>query len=154
MAAPAAAPLQTKTKSSSSHDGEKLQLQKKKSEKQSTDLDSKTRPTSATLSTTKRCALLPLLLRLLLLLLTRSLLSFSSLVVMFCDICDSTAMSEELDAEDIREVVLVYQQFVGEVLVSLDGHIAQYLGDGILTYFGFPESDPDAAQHAVEVGAC
>jgi len=40
---------------------------------------------------------------------------------------------------------------VGEVLVSLGGHIAQYLGDGILTYFGFPESDPDAAQHAVEV---
>jgi len=37
------------------------------------------------------------------------------------------------------------------VLVSLGGHIAQYLGDGILTYFGFPESDPDAAQHAVEV---
>jgi len=53
---------------------------------------------------------------------------------MFCDICDSTAMSEELDAEDVREVVLVYQQFVGEVLVSLGGHIAQYLGDGILTY--------------------
>ena len=34
----------------------------------------------------------------------------------------------------MREVVLVYQQFVGEVLVSLGGHIAQYLGDGILTY--------------------
>ena len=42
-------------------------------------------------------------------------------------------------------------QFCGEVLESLGGHIAQYLGDGILTYFGFPESDPDAAQHAVEV---
>ena len=59
-----------------------------------------------------------------------------------------------------------------EILNSLDGHIAQYLGDGILTYasllssslsslltsarrrryFGFPESDPDAAQHAVEAG--
>jgi len=48
--------------------------------------------------------------------------------------------------------VLVYQTFVGEVLVSLGGHIAQYLGDGILTYFGFHESDPDAAQHAVEAG--
>jgi len=71
---------------------------------------------------------------------------------MFCDICDSTAMSESLDAEDVREVVLVYQKFVGEVLVSLGGHIAQYLGDGILTYFGFPEPDPDAAQHAVEAG--
>ena len=69
----------------------------------------------------------------------------------------------------------MYQHFVGEILNSLDGHIAQYLGDGILTYtsllssllcsllsslltsarrryFGFPESDSDAAQHAVEAG--
>ena len=56
-----------------------------------------------------------------------------AIVVMFCDICDSTAMSEALDAEDVREVVLVYQKFCGEILNSLDGHIAQYLGDGILT---------------------
>ena len=41
---------------------------------------------------------------------------------------------------------------MGEVLISLNGHIAQYLGDGILTYFGFPEADADAAQHAVEAG--
>ena len=41
---------------------------------------------------------------------------------------------------------------LSEILNSLGGHIAQYLGDGILTYFGFPESDPDAAQHAVEAG--
>ena len=95
--------------------------------------------------------LLPLLLPLVLPLLTRTLFR-SAIVVMFCDICDSTAMSEELDAEDVREVVLIYQKFCGEILNSLDGHIAQYLGDGILTYFGFPESDPDAAQHAVEAG--
>ena len=82
---------------------------KRASEKQSTDLDSKAKGSSG--GTEKR-----------------------AIVVMFCDICDSTAMSEELDAEDVREVVLVYQQFVGEVLVSLGGHIAQYLGDGILTY--------------------
>jgi len=100
---------------------------KKQSEKQSTDMDSKGKPLSS--QTTRR-----------------------AIVVMFCDICDSTAMSEALDAEDVREVVLVYQHFVGEVLVSLGGHIAQYLGDGILTYFGFPEADADAAQHAVEAG--
>jgi len=92
-----------------------LQLQplKKKSEKQSTtDQDNKAATTSS--ATSKR-----------------------AIVVMFCDICDSTAMSEELDAEDVREVVLVYQKFCGEILNSLGGHIAQYLGDGILTYFGF-----------------
>jgi len=43
---------------------------------------------------------------------------------MFCDICDSTAMSEELDAEDVREVVLVYQAFVGEVRVLLSARAA------------------------------
>ena len=112
LAAPAVAAPQGKTKSTSAD--EKLQLQpkpKKQSEKQSTDMDSKGKPLSS--QTTRR-----------------------AIVVMFCDICDSTAMSEALDAEDVREVVLVYQHFVGEVLVSLGGHIAQYLGDGILTYFG------------------
>jgi len=112
----AAAVPQVNAKSNSS--GEKLQLQpkpKRPSEKQSTDLDSKGKPLSS--QTTRR-----------------------AIVVMFCDICDSTAMSEALDAEDVREVVLVYQKFVGEVLMSLNGHIAQYLGDGILTYFGFVSS--------------
>jgi len=57
-----------------------------------------------------------LLLTLLALLLVLTCILFrSAIVVMFCDICDSTAMSEELDAEDVREVVLVYQAFVGEV---------------------------------------
>ena len=39
---------------------------------------------------------------------------------MFCDICDSTAMSESLDAEDVREVVLVYQKVRGVAVLRGD----------------------------------
>jgi len=68
-----------------------------------------------------------------------------NLVVQFTYLVGSTAMSEVLDAEDVREVVLAYQKMAGEVIKECGGHIAQFLGDGILTYFGFPVAHEDAA---------
>src|SRR5262245_22740849 len=60
------------------------------------------------------------------------------LTVMFCDLVGSTALSEALDPEDMREVVRAYQGACAEVITRLEGHIAQYLGDGLLVYFGYP----------------
>src|SRR5262245_45351890 len=74
------------------------------------------------------------------------------LTVMFCDLVDSTALSSQLDPEDLREVVRAYQAVCAEVIQRFDGHIAQYLGDGLLVYFGYPQAHEDDAQRAVRTG--
>ena len=58
--------------------------------------------------------------------------------MLFCDLVDSTRLSEQLDPEDYREVVRAYQAAAAEVVQRFDGYIAQYLGDGLLVYFGYP----------------
>ena len=59
------------------------------------------------------------------------------LTVLFCDLVDSTALSSQLDPEDLRKVIQAYHATCAEVIQRFDGHIAQYLGDGLLVYFGF-----------------
>jgi class 3 adenylate cyclase len=59
-------------------------------------------------------------------------------MVMFCDLVDSTALSVQLDPEEWREVVRAYQQIGAAIIERFEGHIAQYLGDGLLVYFGYP----------------
>jgi class 3 adenylate cyclase/predicted ATPase len=72
--------------------------------------------------------------------------------VLFCDLADSTRLAGQLDPEDLREVVLAYQATCVEVLQRFDGHVAQYLGDGLLVYFGYPQAHEDDAQRAVRAG--
>ena len=74
------------------------------------------------------------------------------LTVMFCDLADSTKLSQELDPEDLREVIRAYQHTSAEVIQRFDGHIAQHLGDGLLMYFGWPRAHEDDAQRALHVG--
>jgi class 3 adenylate cyclase/predicted ATPase len=74
------------------------------------------------------------------------------LTVMFCDLVGSTALSARLDPEDLREVVRQYQQTCATVIQRHDGHIAQYLGDGLLVYFGYPIAHEDDARRAVRTG--
>jgi class 3 adenylate cyclase/predicted ATPase len=74
------------------------------------------------------------------------------LTVLFCDLVDSTALSSQLDPEDLREVVRAYQQVCSAVITQFDGHIAQLLGDGLLVYFGYPQAHEDDAQRAVRAG--
>jgi class 3 adenylate cyclase len=71
---------------------------------------------------------------------------------MFCDLVGSTALSEQLDPEEWREVVRTYQGTCAEVISRFDGHIAQYLGDGLLVYFGYPTAHEDDAARAVRTG--
>ena len=71
------------------------------------------------------------------------------ITVLFCDLVGSTALSERLDPEVLREVICAYQQTAAEVIGRYEGHIAQYLGDGILVYFGYPRAHEDDAQRAV-----
>jgi class 3 adenylate cyclase len=74
------------------------------------------------------------------------------LTVMFCDLVGSTALSEQLDPEEYREVVRTYQETCTTVIQRYDGHIAQHLGDGILAYFSYPAAHEDDAQRAVLTG--
>ena len=74
------------------------------------------------------------------------------LTVLFCDLVDSTALAGQLDPEDLREVIRAYQAACATVIEPLEGHIAQYLGDGLLVYFGYPQAHEDDAQRAVQAG--
>src|SRR5712692_9627362 len=74
------------------------------------------------------------------------------LTVMFCDLVGSTALSAQLDPEELREVVQAYQETCAIVIRRYDGHIAQHLGDGLLVYFGYPAAHEDDAQRAVRTG--
>src|SRR5262245_51753721 len=74
------------------------------------------------------------------------------LTVLFCDLVDSTALAGRLDPEDLRDVVRAYQQACATVIQRFEGHIAQYLGDGLPVYFGFPQAHEDDAQRAVQTG--
>ncbi len=71
------------------------------------------------------------------------------LTVMFCDLVGSTELSERLDAEALSEVVAAYRETCAASIESFDGHIAQYLGDGMLVYFGYPLAHEDDAMRAI-----
>jgi class 3 adenylate cyclase len=74
------------------------------------------------------------------------------LTVLFCDLVGSTQLSGQLDPEDLRAVVRAYQEAAAEVIQRYEGHIAQYLGDGLLVYFGYPTAHEDEARRAVHTG--
>ena len=74
------------------------------------------------------------------------------LTVLFCDLVDSTRLASHLDPEDFRDVVRAYHQTCAEVIERFDGYVAQYLGDGLLVYFGYPVAHEDDAQRAVWTG--
>src|SRR5689334_20119883 len=71
------------------------------------------------------------------------------LTVMFCDLVGSTALSEKLDPEELRDLLHAYRTLCGDVIARYDGFVARYVGDGILTYFGWPAAHEDDAERAV-----
>lgn len=75
------------------------------------------------------------------------------LTIMFCDLVGSTTLSDELDPEDLRDVVTRYQHTAARAVVPHGGFIAEYLGDGIVVYFGYPRAYEDAPVRAVRA-AC
>jgi class 3 adenylate cyclase/predicted ATPase len=73
------------------------------------------------------------------------------LTVMFCDLVGSTELAARVDPEVLRDVVRSYQEVCDAVIRQLHGNVAQYLGDGLLVYFGYPvasEHDPRRAVRA------
>jgi class 3 adenylate cyclase/predicted ATPase len=74
------------------------------------------------------------------------------LTVMFCDMAESTKLAGQLDPEDLREIMRAYQATAASVIQHYESYIAQYLGDGLLVYFGWPQAHEDDAQRAVYTG--
>src|SRR5216683_1135405 len=74
------------------------------------------------------------------------------LTVLFCDMVGSTEMAGRLDVEDYHEVVRLYQDAAASAIGAMNGHVAQYLGDGIVAYFGWPTAYGDDAERAVRAG--
>jgi len=74
------------------------------------------------------------------------------LTVMFCDLVGSTALSAQLDPEDLREIIAAYHRTVAEIVGGSDGFIARYMGDGVLIYFGYPRAHEDDAERAMRAG--
>ena len=71
------------------------------------------------------------------------------LTVMFCDLVGSTALSEKLDPEELRSLLHAYRTLCGDVIARYDGFVARYVGDGILTYFGWPTAHEEDAERAM-----
>jgi predicted ATPase/class 3 adenylate cyclase len=71
---------------------------------------------------------------------------------MFSDLVGSTALSARMDPEDLREIISAYHKCVAEIVHRFDGFVAQYLGDGVLVYFGYPQAHEDDAERAVRAG--
>jgi class 3 adenylate cyclase len=72
--------------------------------------------------------------------------------VMFVDLVGSTALSTQLDPEDMREVIRAYQNAVAGEITRFEGHVAKFMGDGVLAYFGWPRAHEDDAERAVRAG--
>ena len=74
------------------------------------------------------------------------------LTVMFCDLAGSTEIASHLDPEEWRAVIEDYHHAAAQVVVRYGGSVAQYLGDGVLAYFGYPEAHDNDAERAVRAG--
>ena len=74
------------------------------------------------------------------------------ITVLFSDLAGSTLLSQQLDPEELRRVIKAYQEVCAAVIKRFEGYVAQYLGDGVMAYFGYPTAHEDDAQRGVRAG--
>jgi class 3 adenylate cyclase len=72
--------------------------------------------------------------------------------VLFCDIVDSTGLSERCDIEDLREILLEFQAISSRCIKNAGGIVVNYIGDGIRAEFGYPLASENEAESAVHAG--
>ncbi|MDK3074158.1 adenylate/guanylate cyclase domain-containing protein [Sedimentitalea sp. JM2-8] len=74
------------------------------------------------------------------------------LTILFCDMVGSTQISSQLDPEEFRDLIRLYHETVSDAARRAGGHVAQFLGDGSMIYFGYPAAQEDATERAVNMG--
>ena len=72
--------------------------------------------------------------------------------MLFAALVGSTELAARLDPEDLREVIRAYQDACAGAIVRFDGHVAKFMGDGVLAYFGYPRAHEGEAERAVCAG--
>jgi class 3 adenylate cyclase len=72
--------------------------------------------------------------------------------VLFCDMVDSTGLSERCDIEDLREILLEFQTISSRCIKNAGGNVVNYIGDGIRAEFGYPLASENEAESAVHAG--
>src|SRR5262245_57860874 len=74
------------------------------------------------------------------------------LTVLFCDLVGSTELTAGLDPEDMADLIRAFQGAVAAAIARFDGHIAKWMGDAAMVYFGYPRAHEDAAERAARAG--
>ena len=74
------------------------------------------------------------------------------LTVLFCDLVGSTEIAAQLDPEEWRETVAAYHGAAAEAITRFGGHVAKYLGDGVMAFFAYPEAHDNDAERAARAG--
>jgi class 3 adenylate cyclase/tetratricopeptide (TPR) repeat protein len=74
------------------------------------------------------------------------------LTVLFCDLVGSTEIAARLDPEEWQETMAFYHRAAAEAITRFDGHVAKYLGDGVMAYFGYPAAHDNDAERAARAG--
>ncbi len=72
--------------------------------------------------------------------------------VLFCDLVDSTGLSQRMDPEDMREALRAYREVCVRSIQAYGGFLANFLGDGVVAYFGWPHASEEQASQAVRAG--
>jgi class 3 adenylate cyclase/tetratricopeptide (TPR) repeat protein len=72
------------------------------------------------------------------------------LTVLFCDLCDSTALSSSLEAEDYAEILGHLRRIYETVIAKYDGTVVRIQGDGMLAVFGYPDPREGDGRRAAE----
>jgi class 3 adenylate cyclase/predicted ATPase len=71
------------------------------------------------------------------------------ITVMFCDLVGSTELSRRLDPEALRKLIHAFQDACSGAITRYEGYVAQFLGDGVLAYFGYPRALEAATERAI-----
>ncbi|HZU59916.1 MAG TPA: adenylate/guanylate cyclase domain-containing protein, partial [Solirubrobacteraceae bacterium] len=74
------------------------------------------------------------------------------ITVVFCDLVGSTTLAGQLDPEDFRELLTLYQEAAVQAIERYNGYVTQLLGDGVVACFGYPRAHEDDAQRAAYAG--
>jgi class 3 adenylate cyclase/predicted ATPase len=82
----------------------------------------------------------------------RGALERRQLTVLFCDLVGSTELTANLDPEDMADLIRAFQGAVASAVARFDGHIAKWMGDAAMVYFGYPRAHEDAAERAARSG--
>src|SRR5262245_4482414 len=74
------------------------------------------------------------------------------LTVMFCDLVGYTGLAQRLDPEALDDLMTVYRRVCRDVVKEYSGEVRQFLGDGVMAYFGTPLAHEDDAERGIRAG--